>query len=207
MKVKSYFKQILLETPSILIAVILAIYLTNWVDNINRQEKANVLVSFIEEEISSNLKALHGVVDSLTNVNVLKYDSLIQLYSQKRISNIPQNSIRPTIKSVAWESARLSDVFSEIPPKKVNQFFLVYQEQKRVEELLKIQDEISVRKLPELTQLQMGKYLRNINEKLSQRYKDLISKYGEYLELEQEDLKNIKIKNRLIFSREIKGKD
>jgi len=203
MKAKVYFKQIVLEVPSILIAVILAIYLTNWFDNKNKHEKANVIISFIEEEIATNLKSLHGVVDSLTWQRVKSYDSLIQLYNQNKIDVFPENNIRPTMRNVAWESAKTSDVFSEISPKKANQISYVYQEQKRVEDILKIQDEFNIKKSFELTELQKGKYYRNINEKLSQRYNDLITRYADYLKLNSEDLAKIKNENRRNFNREM----
>ena len=179
-KEPNFIRSLLFEIPAILIAVLLALVLSSWRENVNKNEKARIIIAYVTAEIENNYAVIR-LVDSLSQSSLNAFNASILSYETGKSQDIPSALVTPTIKNVAWEMARSSEVFSNIAPEVITNMASVYQEQERAAAIIKSLDDFRIKQDPGMSLINSAKYKRNHLRGLIDRYRDLKRRYEEFL--------------------------
>lgn len=181
-KKTSYIKNLILEIPAILIAVLLAVSLSQWKDDKNEKEKEKVIVSYVTGEITKNLRRI-SVIDSISQGLLKDINASIEAYKNEESDSIPHRMATVEISKAAWEMTKVSNVISNINPEIITNMAVVYQEQERIHYIYTSLDDYYINRAPLMSDLDNALFQKAYLEKLIILYADLSRKYEKYLEL------------------------
>ena len=170
--------------PAIMVGLLLALGLNSWKENNDRENNAQILIASITKEIKENYQTLKDVEKQFSKVFV-ENDSIINLYEKGLIKTLRIATLTTRLKSVAWKTANVSEDISKIPLEVLFSISQVYEEQERVDFIIKSLDNYYINKDPDKSGLINAKIKQNHMSNLISRYRDLKIRYKEYLELTQ----------------------
>ena len=181
---KKYLINLLLEIPAILIAVVLALVMTEKSEEQSKKKEAEIVLSSIVEEVKNNYSRV-VFIDSVTTNVIKSNEAQIELLRNNKTNSVSPNFVTTEISNVAWETAKYSNLFSEIDPNKLKVLGSIYQEQKRATLIMENYDLFNINKDPNLSLTNKVIILNNHLYSLSSRYEDLIGRYEKFLGIKE----------------------
>ncbi|MBA6338170.1 hypothetical protein H4J57_13275 [Colwellia sp. BRX8-7] len=179
LKIKNY-KGLALETITIIFAVLVALAVDSWKEDMDRRHEVNVAMASIRKEILSNLKQSIEVLSENTRL-VDELKQRITLYEQGGSKTIRLRIVIGELIDVAWLTTNNNQVVAWFDQAALFNIGGVYHEQELYDVQIKHFRNFRLSYNPAMPIISQAKYqLRYLNS-MNARVRELIEKYREYL--------------------------
>ncbi len=173
-------KRFLLEIFSIIFAVLLALALDSWRENLNEQKRIDRALQDIFLEVNSFM-ALEGAL-SFNNEQLDLLDSMIRLYEDGATTPFQGGVGRPEVKNLAWETSKESGIASGFNRQLSLDLAEVYVEFDRLQQILEYSREFNLKVDPEMSEYTRARHVRRQIQQTIFRCVEVQRKASDFLE-------------------------
>jgi hypothetical protein len=178
-KIKNY-KSLLLEAVTIIFAVLVALAVDSWKEDMDRRHEVSVAMTSIKKEIEANLQQCTEALSDNTRL-VDELNQSIMRYEQGRSEKIRLGIVVADLIDVAWLTTNNNQVVAWFEQDVLFSIGRVYHEQELYDIQIKHFRDFRLSYNPEMSKITQAKYQRRYLLSMNQRVKELIGKYQEYL--------------------------
>ena len=176
------FKSFILETITIVFAVLVALAVDSWKEELDRQDAVDIALVSITEEIKRNLA---GSIRTLSyNQNTVKDLALkIKQFREGKSKDLSLGGyVLTEITGVAWQATNSTQVSSWFKPDMLFELGRIYHEQKLYDDLIKRIRSFHFSLDPETPDIKRIKYRYRHLKNMNDRAEELIELYQAFIE-------------------------
>lgn len=174
------FRNLVLEVPSIVIAVLLALTLDAWQEANKKEARIQQSLTEIKNEIFS-FAGLDLVID-INEKNLAKLTDEIAAYEETGTGTFSDGIARPGLTNLAWVGAKENDIASGFDRRLFSAIAFVYEERDRLQGFLDYASEFDLSADPDMHPYKYARHKRKQLDRIVFRSKEVKRKATDFIE-------------------------